>query len=78
MKVAHRLFCIQYKFHICQVPRLMSKAISPLSYMPSCPALGQLHLYLSQILQLLTTAAYSVSHFVSVKICSIGIHILNL
>lgn len=78
MKVAHRLFCIQYKFHVCQVPELrMSKAISPLSYMPSWPALGQLHFYLSQILQLSTTAAYSVSHFLGVRICSIGIQILN-
>ena len=79
MKVARRLFCIQYKFHVCQVPRLrMSRAISPLSYMPSWPALGQLHFYISQILQLfLTTAAYSVSHFLSVTFCSIGIQILN-
>ena len=50
MKVSHRLFCIQYKFHVCLVPRLrMSEAISPLSYMPSWPALGQLHFHLSQI-----------------------------
>jgi len=69
MKVAHRLLFIQYKFHVCQVPRLrMNKAISPLSYMPSWPALGQLHFYLSQILQLLTPAAYSVSHFLSVTV----------
>lgn len=55
----------------------MSKAISPLSYMPSWLTLGQLHFYLSQILQLLTTAVYSVSHFLSVTNCSIDIQILN-
>lgn len=77
MEVAH-MFCIQYKFHVSQVLKLrMSKAISPLSYMPPWPAVGQLHFYLSQILQLLSTAAYSVSHFPSVTICSIGIQILN-
>ena len=71
MKVAHIFFFIQYKFHVCQVPRLrMSKAVFPLSYMPSWPALGQLHFYLSQILQLLTPAAYNVSHFLSVTNCT--------
>jgi len=55
----------------------MSKALSPLSYMPSWPALGQLHFYLSQILQLLSPAAYSVSHFLSVIVCSFGIQILG-